>query len=323
MSKDRHFHQYGYDHYLRASQNSQLHSFSSRSKRGILMRKFKGSVFGVGFLVVAAVFAGVVVATYPSAEDDAEKFIPIVQADLSPVRRAPAERGGMDIPNAESTVLARSEPAVLEDGVENLLARSVAEPLVMKDEAIELAMSVPAVSEVDDSSVVEVVSSSEIEEPSAENILQKIEASAGEETGAGFEQQVAQAAVAVKPKRQLMHAPGQSPDTLAFVRRVLSAEEAASIEPTAGAAKPSALAPGGYYVQLASIKDRARADSEWRKMRAKYGALGGAEYRVQQASLSSGTFYRIQAGPMSKASADEVCGSLKAANKPGGCLVVK
>ncbi|MCB1721141.1 MAG: SPOR domain-containing protein [Alphaproteobacteria bacterium] len=35
-----------------------------------------------------------------------------------------------------------------------------------------------------------------------------------------------------------------------------------------------------------------------------------------------GTYYRIQAGPMSRASASDICDSIKA-QKPGGCLVTQ
>lgn len=43
---------------------------------------------------------------------------------------------------------------------------------------------------------------------------------------------------------------------------------------------------------------------------------------MQEASLDRGTFYRIQAGPISKDSADEICREIKAIT-PVGCLVVK
>ena len=76
-------------------------------------------------------------------------------------------------------------------------------------------------------------------------------------------------------------------------------------------------------MQLASITDAKRAVSEWTKMQRKYPVLVSSKFRVQEASLPGGTFYRIQAGPMSKESATQICNALKQANKPGGCLVVK
>lgn len=154
-----------------------------------------------------------------------------------------------------------------------------------------------------------------------------------------------------------LHNAGKSPKTLAYVRSVLDGKSPVShdsggvkigsavdvsdvpdisvglqkIEPVAG--NPSAdisvsmrdveLGAGSYFVQLSSITDAKRAPGEWAKMQDKYSVLDSSNFRVQEAALSSGTFYRIQAGPMSKKGADHVCGVLKAASKPGGCLVVQ
>jgi cell division septation protein DedD len=122
-----------------------------------------------------------------------------------------------------------------------------------------------------------------------------------------------------------IHKPGSSPETLQFVRSVLdkkdspNAAAAASVEPAAGAA----VTPGSYFVQLASVKSRDGADSEWGKLQKSFGSLNGLDYRVQEANLGDrGTFYRIQAGPMSKTSAGDICDAIKA-QKPGGCLVVQ
>lgn len=139
-----------------------------------------------------------------------------------------------------------------------------------------------------------------------------------------------------------LHAAGSSPETIAFVRSVLdqkdgkpspdatSAQQASlaaamnAAEPASGgdAIKAPSTTPGSYYVQLGSVTSRTGADSEWGKMQ-KSLPLGGLAYRVQEANLGDrGTFYRIQAGPMSKDSANALCDSIKA-QKPGGCLVVK
>lgn len=135
------------------------------------------------------------------------------------------------------------------------------------------------------------------------------------------------------PKQpEQLHAAGSSPDTIAFVRSVLDqkdnaskvANAAAAVEPASGgnALKAPSVTPGNYYVQLGSVTSRSGADSEWTRF-TKSLPIKGLDYRVQEANLGErGTYYRIQAGPMSKASADELCGSIKA-QKPGGCLVVK
>ena len=98
-----------------------------------------------------------------------------------------------------------------------------------------------------------------------------------------------------------------------------------TIEPTSGLTSATKLkaTSGTYYVQLASIQSRGATESEWKKLQKKYGAtISELKYRVQEASLSRGTFYRIQAGPISKESAEEICREIKAVN-PNGCLVVK
>ena len=151
---------------------------------------------------------------------------------------------------------------------------------------------------------------------------------------------------------------GSSPETLAFVRSVLdqrdeskkegavpkptkknvvakakaatsSADKAAravaAIKPAAGYSPPKAIAiaPGSYYVQLGSVRSQTGAHSEWGKIKSKYStALSRSNYRVMRADLADkGTFFRIQAGPMSKASASNVCGSIKAS--AGGCFVTQ
>lgn len=154
-----------------------------------------------------------------------------------------------------------------------------------------------------------------------------------------------------KPKE--IYAAGSSPDTLDFVRSVLdkkdaettagvsaknttapkpekvasvdtSANTASAIEPASGASVAAfAIKPGNHFVQLASITSEAAAGAEWGKMEKSYkGLLNNVSYRVERADLAKGTFYRIQAGPMSKDSASQLCDRIKA-QKPGGCLVTK
>ena len=399
MSQDNQFHQYGYDHYLKAP--SRAHSRPQR-QGGIgegIMRKVRGMNLATAAMAAAGVlFVAVIVAVFSSGEDYPQE-IPIVKADLSPIKREPAERGGMEIPYRDSTILARvGQPgANADDEVENLLSPPLQE-MVRKEDVIDRAMGDnpmegdeidlgaipvdedgrPAVvvrsAEIKNSSdpalngvetlVDEVMNEMEaemadaapkpdfeIKEPSGDDILQKIgEKDIGnEELSDDFTEKVAEAAVVKKPSPR-MHAAATSPETLEFVRGILEekdskveeagveaaeaesmqAEEVANIEPAFGVdeyvpeeSESVAISPGDHFVQLASITDPARAGNEWAKMQDKYSVLAGSQFRVQEANLDRGTFYRIQAGPMSKESADRICNSLKSQNKPGGCLVVK
>ena len=80
---------------------------------------------------------------------------------------------------------------------------------------------------------------------------------------------------------------------------------------------------GDYFIQLASIKYKSRAEAEWTKLQQKYGQLSGYGHRVESADLGErGMYYRIQAGPMAKDEASSVCDSIKRIT-PGGCLVKK
>lgn len=103
-----------------------------------------------------------------------------------------------------------------------------------------------------------------------------------------------------------------------------AAEQAARIQPAAGAATAAraTITPGNYYVQVASVPSEAGAPQEWSKLQKTFTSLDGLNYRVSKADLAKGTFYRIQAGPMSKDSANSVCGAIKA-QKPGGCLITQ
>lgn len=122
-------------------------------------------------------------------------------------------------------------------------------------------------------------------------------------------------------------AAGAAAPVAKIVKKADAEKESASVK----AAKPKAAsaasaikkpAPGSYYVQVASVPTRGHASKEWAVLQTKYTDLKPLSMRVQEAALSKGTFYRVQAGPMAKADADRICAAIKA-RKPGGCLVVR
>ncbi len=428
MSQGDQFHQYGYDHYLKAPSRKRAHSRSSMNYGGdglissllyslgtsALLRKLQSPVVAGGVLLGAVVlFSGVVMLTY-SADDNANEPVPIIRADISDIKHAPSNPGGMDIPHRQSTILARGDQPSDEaqtQAVENLLANRSHEDLISKEEAFDRATQSPilgadgAVISFSDAAeaqddlaalhaqadgAIDVISGNSVnssfaaaetnvapafalEKPAAGDILQKIGSTKdvnGESEkithySRAFVDMTAKAAVAAKPSAPLsvaasrlstsstsskavvasaatrskpassdLHGAGQSPETLEYVRSVLEKNshdtggvQVHNVEPASGTvveASPNMeLSAGAYFVQLASITDAKRAHDEWAKMQNKYSVLESSRFRVQEATLPGGTFYRIQAGPMSKGSATQVCDSLKQANKPGGCLVVK
>lgn len=110
---------------------------------------------------------------------------------------------------------------------------------------------------------------------------------------------------------------------------VEQAEEMDKTEPAAGAmAKAADVTPpapkadpaGTHYVQLASIQDSSKTVDAWKKLTEKHSALQNISFRTQSAEIAGkGTFYRIQAGPLSKSDADQLCEQIKATS--GSCFV--
>ncbi len=388
---DNQFQQYGYDQYLKAPKKSRMGEGSGLWDT--IAEKLRSPITAtLALLVTGAVFTGVIIMSYPSGNDAPEE-IPIIKADLTPIKSAPEEPGGMDVPYSDSTVLSsigQGQPEGDSARIENLLAQAN-EDLSSKEEALQRAMGeeLPAdiaaqeseeripqergmftdenkpaeasaqTARATEGEIVPVPDQAGLESaPEATTLLQKIDPSAPKAIGEESAQKIAESASATKPK---LHAAATSPETMDFVRSALNedlaepkppesisaseeeevfsapevvasapeaaaeeiAEPAAEIEPAAGAATAAVnVEPGSYFVQLASITDRSRADSEYGKLQKKFNVLSGLEYRVQEANLDKGTFYRIQAGPFSKDSAKSICDAIKE-QKPGGCILVK
>jgi cell division septation protein DedD len=273
--------------------------------------------FAIACVSAAVILLGLIVwGSYPDEEGANGASVPIVRADAGDYKTTPDNPGGMEIPYRDSTVFSSGEPSsgtteniLADESVEEPMPRSQlfaglntegATPAVSAEEA-PIDLTEQAVPPSNDTLVKEAIGASDIPQ-----VVEEVEAP----------KQIAAATTtapaAVKP------APKPETDK--------TAEKVAKTEPAAGAATAAAkgITPGGYYIQVGSVRSESGADGEWKKIQAKYSAqLGGLKYRTQEANLGAkGTFYRIQAGPMSKESADSLCGKIKA-QTPGACLVTK
>ncbi len=105
---------------------------------------------------------------------------------------------------------------------------------------------------------------------------------------------------------------------------VATAAPAVAAAPVTKASAPVAASADSRYVQLASIREESAAAGHWATLKAKHGAtISSLQYRVVKADIpGKGTYYRIQAGPVSATQAQDMCGTINAAT-PGSCLVVK
>lgn len=276
---------------------------------------------------VAVLFA-VLWYSYPREVEIRDRLsAPIIRADATPTRIAPDDPGGMDIPHRDSAVFSAMNAASASENppVENLLAAEE-EPMpkarlfagLNTEKIDEEESETPSTQGKPEKSATEI--SADIDEPPppshtmiSEDISRAQKAVSSEKPNTASAPKVAMKAVE-KPSPKTTPVP-QKPSPA-------QASQAARVEPAAGAALGSATRET-HYVQLSSVRERGRADSEWSGLKKKFpGQLGTLSMRVQEADLGAkGTYYRIQAGPLSKEDASSLCTAIKK-QKPGGCLVV-
>ncbi len=100
-------------------------------------------------------------------------------------------------------------------------------------------------------------------------------------------------------------------------------QQQAAAAPSQTAPASSAVPPGTYVVQIASLPSQAEAEKSYRNMSAKYGGIiGGKGVDIKAADIpGKGTYYRVRLVAGAKADADALCAKLKAAG--GSCLVTR
>jgi hypothetical protein len=268
---------------------------------------------GVALFVLFAVFWS----TYPRGDragEGADGPLPIVRADASPFRTAPDDPGGMQIPHRDSTIFEtiRSADATQGSGRVESLLPPPEEPI---DRTQMFAGLKTETLESDDANDLEagvgpgaVIAAQPELEPAADGEILSTDAVAD------------QAVASVNAARDAVAKPAPKP-----VRDDPPASDAiVKTEPAAGDAKAKTDAsPGTHFIQLGSVKDRAGAEAEWKKLQRDFPAqLGNLTLRIQEANLGEkGTFYRIQGGALSQENARAICAAITS-KKPGGCMVV-
>jgi len=247
----------------------------------------RGPLLGILTVAVAIfVLFAVFWSTYPRADRDsaAPGPVPTIRADATPYKGTPDNPGGMDIPYRDSTVFEALRNTNKEGKVESLLP-SAEEPIAKEQMFAGLKTDTLQ------------------EEPPAPVVLDggPVQASASDEHEGTI---LGDKPVEEKP-----------------------AEAVAKTEPAAGNAKDTTKKPdaksGTYYIQLGSVKDRAAANAEWKKLQKQFPAqLGSLSVRIQEVNLGPrGTFYRIQGGTVAQADGKEICNAISA-KRSGGCIVV-
>ncbi len=106
-------------------------------------------------------------------------------------------------------------------------------------------------------------------------------------------------------------------------QQVAAIPQPAPIQPPPAPAQVAGTG-SGYYVQLASFKSQAEANTEFGRIRTKYaGILGTLPSAINPATVGGSTRYRLAVGPVSsRDQATKICNSLVAAGERD-CLVRK
>lgn len=269
----------------------------------------------LALLAGAGLLAGLMIWATPDGHDS-NSILPVIKADTRPIKTAPDDPGGMKIPYKDITVFDHIQPS------------PATAAFAAHDGTVEDLLSAPALS-----------ASASLAPPPADDALASVVTDADKtrlspaptssatppKAKAPFPQPATRSfppppirkatppVQAEKPKT--IYPAGASPDTLAFVRSVLTSADTASAPP----ASPVLT----HYIQLSSVRDIDRANSQWGALQAQYAAqLKSAAYRVQKKDLGAkGVFYRIQAGPFTKADAVKRCSAIKTIT-PSGCYLV-
>jgi hypothetical protein len=91
-----------------------------------------------------------------------------------------------------------------------------------------------------------------------------------------------------------------------------------------GGASVTAASDAVFRIQLASVRSEAEAQAEWRRLSARYpNELGALSPVFEKADLAQGTFFRVQAGPLSEAQARARCAALNGQPGVSGCQPVR
>lgn len=243
-----------------------------------------GSAITIGVVVLA----GVVWFAYQQGiRSNAEEAAPVIRAEAEPIKRKPEEPGGLDVPHQDKLVFGRLAPGQIEEPVEKLLPPPE-EPAARPEATVETVVPEDAAK-------------------AAETVV------------------AARPEPAAPPSPPAAAPPPPKPVTVAPPPIPAPPEKVAAAPTKAPPAPAPAKAPSAtdrWRIQLASVSSRDRALAEWDRLKTRNtDLLGALTLNVESAKVNSGTFYRIQAGPLAgRTAASALCGKLKSRNQD--CLVV-
>ncbi|MEK9660891.1 MAG: SPOR domain-containing protein [Alphaproteobacteria bacterium] len=290
-------------------------------------------ISAIAITVVA--FAGLVWFAYnEGVRSGAEEAAPVLRADSEPVKRKPEDAGGMAIPHQDKLVYNRIAPGQAEAPVERLLPPPEA-PVERPTQPADAPTPPPVDTTGSETSSAAAPEAMPVKPATTGNTVAEVVFEAGKEAETAMTEKAGEAAAAV-PERPFVRItpdeasspppappapPGAKPEPEPATQQA-AVPRAPVVEPAPETAKPAAPAGPAWRIQLASLTSAVAARSEWTRLqKANADLLGALDLNVQKATLSKGTYYRIQAGPLAdRAAAGTLCSALK--SRKQDCLVV-
>ncbi|MEP4380557.1 MAG: SPOR domain-containing protein [Alphaproteobacteria bacterium] len=281
-------------------------------------------IFAVTAIAIGVVaLAGVVWFAYKQGiRSGAEDAAPVISASEDPIKRAPKDPGGLDIPDQDKLVFGRLAPGQIQEPVERLLPPP--------EEPAERPPAPVVETPVVETPVVEtpVVETPVVETPTAET--QPGEAPSAEAPVAEAPAEAPDVTVSAEPAPPAPAppapaatvAPPPPPPVVAANPPATPPAPAPEAAPKPAPKVATTPSSGGWRIQLAAVSSQDRAHTEWDRIKNRNtDLLGSLDLNVQSVKLDRGTFFRIQAGPLSdRAAASGLCGQLKSRNQD--CLIV-
>jgi hypothetical protein len=288
-------------------------------------------------LVALVVLGGGAAWAWVSSHKTPEGPVPVIAADATPEKVKPTEEGGMQVPNQNVEILNGQSTDQQQETVLPPPEQPVAPPSSEAADQASSAPQAPAITDAPatpepaptppavtneapattDQSAAPSVSAPAIPSVTAPEPGQTaaaptpVPAAPEPQTAAPAPAEPTPAPTAVKPAESTPAAPKPAEPTQTAATPTAPATP--SVAPTAG---------GTAKVQLAAVKSEALANTQWAKLqKAHPDLLGALTLNVQKVEVNGGTLFRIQAGPLSKAQAKELCGKLKTQKQD--CIVAK
>jgi len=265
-------------------------------------------IFAVGAIAVGVVaLAGVVWFAYQQGiRSGAEEVAPVITASEEPIKREPQNPGGLNIPDQDKLVFGRLAPGQIQEPVERLLPP----PEEPAERAPSPVAEMPPVAAPTSPTEVQT------EGPAQAPVETQNVTAAADPTKPMTAPTATVAPPPPSPPVPVVSAPPPPPPVVA------AKPPAPTPAPAAAPKPPAATAADAWRIQLASVSSRARALSEWDRLKKKNtDLLGPLSLNVQSVKLERGTFFRIQAGPLTnRVAASDLCGKLKSRNQD--CLIV-